>query len=57
MTIDKAKFRKPVIPGDVVEYHVRKIRRRGNIWRFSAEAKVEGLKVAEAEVSAMLVDG
>ncbi len=57
MTIDKAKFRKPVVPGDTVEYHVRKIRRRANIWRFAAEARVDGAKVAEAEVSAMLVDG
>ena len=57
MTIDNAKFRKPVLPGDTVEYHVRKIRRRSNIWKFAAEAKVAGVKVAEAEVSAMLVDG
>ena len=57
MTIDNAKFRKPVIPGDTVEYHVRKIRRRSNIWKFAAEAKVAGVLVAEAEVSAMLVDG
>ena len=57
MTIDNAKFRKPVVPGDTVEYHVRKIRRRSNIWKFAAEAKVAGVLVAEAEVSAMLVDG
>jgi 3-hydroxyacyl-[acyl-carrier-protein] dehydratase len=56
MTIDKAKFRKPVLPGDTVEYHVRKIRRRANIWRFAAEARVAGARVAEAEVSAMLLD-
>ena len=56
MTIDKAKFRRPVVPGDTVEYHVQKIRRRANIWRFAAEARVDGGKVAEAEVSAMLVD-
>jgi 3-hydroxyacyl-[acyl-carrier-protein] dehydratase len=56
MTIDQAKFRKPVIPGDTVEYHVRKIRRRGNIWRFAAEALVDGSKVAEAVVAAMMVD-
>jgi 3-hydroxyacyl-[acyl-carrier-protein] dehydratase len=56
MTIDKAKFRKPVVPGDTVEYHVRKIRRRSNIWKFAAEARVDGVKVAEAEVSAMLID-
>jgi 3-hydroxyacyl-[acyl-carrier-protein] dehydratase len=57
MTIDNAKFRKPVLPGDTVEYHVRKVRRRSNIWKFAAEARVAGVKVAEAEVSAMLVDG
>jgi 3-hydroxyacyl-[acyl-carrier-protein] dehydratase len=57
MTVDKAKFRKPVVPGDTVEYHVRKIRRRTNIWRFAAVAMVDGDKVAEAEVSAMLVTG
>src|SRR6187431_1891872 len=45
MTIDNAKFRKPVVPGDTVEYHVRKIRRRSNIWRFAAEARVAGIKV------------
>lgn len=56
MTIDKAKFRRPVVPGDTVEFHVRKVQRRMNIWRFHAEAKVGGVKVAEAEISAMLVD-
>ena len=54
LTIDNAKFRKPVIPGDVVEYHMRKIRQRGSIWKFSGEALVSGKTVAEAEVSAML---
>jgi 3-hydroxyacyl-[acyl-carrier-protein] dehydratase len=54
LTIDEAKFRKPVVPGDVVEYHVRKLRQRRNIWRFAAEAKVGGTVVAEAVVSAML---
>ncbi|MFN4125569.1 3-hydroxyacyl-ACP dehydratase FabZ [Pannonibacter indicus] len=56
MTIDKAKFRKPVVPGDRVEFHVKKIRNRSNIWKFEAIAKVDGAKVAEAEISAMLVD-
>jgi 3-hydroxyacyl-[acyl-carrier-protein] dehydratase len=56
MTIDNAKFRKPVVPGDTVEYHVKKIRRRSNIWKFGAVAIVAGTKVAEAEVSAMLVE-
>jgi 3-hydroxyacyl-[acyl-carrier-protein] dehydratase len=56
MTIDKAKFRKPVEPGDQVHFHVKKIRQRSNIWKFDAVAKVDGQKVAEAEVSAMLID-
>ncbi|MBB4302449.1 3-hydroxyacyl-[acyl-carrier-protein] dehydratase [Rhodobium orientis] len=56
MTIDKAKFRKPVVPGDTVEYHVNKIKSRGTIWKFRVEAIVAGGKVAEAEISAMLVD-
>ena len=56
LTIDNAKFRKPVIPGDMVEYHMRKIRQRGSIWKFSGEARVDGKTVAEAEVSAMLRD-
>ena len=56
MTIDNAKFRKPVLPGDTVEFHVRKIKRRANIWRFAALALVDGVKVAEAEVTAMMVD-
>jgi len=56
MTIDKAKFRKPVVPGDTVYFHIRKIRNRGPVWRFHGEAKVNGVLVAEAEVSAMIVD-
>lgn len=56
MTIDKVKFRKPVVPGDVLEYHVRKLKQRGNMWWFGAEGRVAGQKVAEAELSAMLVD-
>jgi 3-hydroxyacyl-[acyl-carrier-protein] dehydratase len=57
MTIDKAKFRRPVMPGDVVEYHMRKLKSRGSMWWFRGEAKVDGVLVAEAEVSAMLTDG
>ena len=54
LTIDKAKFRKPVVPGDTVEYHVRKIARKKNMWWFRGEAKVAGQTVAEAEVGAMV---
>jgi 3-hydroxyacyl-[acyl-carrier-protein] dehydratase len=56
MTIDKAKFRKPVTPGDTVEYHVTKINLRRNMSWFRAEAKVAGQLVAEAEVGAMTAD-
>ena len=55
MTIDKAKFRKPVVPGDVVEYHLTKTARRRNMWWYRGEAKVDGALVCEALVSAMLV--
>jgi 3-hydroxyacyl-[acyl-carrier-protein] dehydratase len=54
MTIDNAKFRRPVIPGDCVHIKVRKIKQRGNIWRFACEALVDGGKAAEAEISAMM---
>jgi 3-hydroxyacyl-[acyl-carrier-protein] dehydratase len=56
MGIDNAKFRRPVRPGDQVRFHVRKVRARGRAWRFACQAKVDGQLVAEAEVSAMIVD-
>jgi 3-hydroxyacyl-[acyl-carrier-protein] dehydratase len=56
LTIDQAKFRQPVLPGDTIEYHMKKIRRRGNMWWYRGEAKVAGKIVAEAEVGAMLSD-
>jgi 3-hydroxyacyl-[acyl-carrier-protein] dehydratase len=56
MTIDKAKFRKPVVPGDTIEYHMKKKARRKNMWWYQAEAKVGGELVAEAEVGAMLIE-
>lgn len=55
MTIDNAKFRRPVVPGDRLEIRVRKMKNRGNIWRFACEATVDGSKAAEAEISAMLM--
>ena len=55
MTIDRAKFRKPVVPGDVVHYRMTKERQRGNVWRFNGKAMVDGQMVAEADVSAMIV--
>ncbi len=55
MTIDKVKFRKPVVPGDVLEYHMTKTKNRGNMWWYQGIAKVNGKTVAEAQVSAMLM--
>ncbi len=56
MTIDQARFRKPVLPGDTLQYRVRKIRNRGNVWKFSGEAWVGDNKVAEAEIGALISD-
>ena len=56
LTIDKAKFRKPVRPGDTIEYYMNRIARRKSMWWYRGEAKVAGQIVAEAEVGAMLSD-
>jgi 3-hydroxyacyl-[acyl-carrier-protein] dehydratase len=56
LTVDKAKFRKPVLPGDTIEYHMTRIARRKTMWWFRGEAKVAGQLVAEAEVGAMIAD-
>lgn len=57
MGIDSARFRKPVGPGDQLHIHVAKERARGNVWRFRAEAKVDGVLMAEATYSAMILNG
>lgn len=54
-TVDKCKFRKPVIPGDTIRYEMTRIANKRNIWWYRGEAKVEGRLVAEAELSAMVV--
>ncbi len=56
LTIDKAKFRKPAVPGDTIEYHVNKIAHRRNMWWYRAEAKVGGTLIAEAEVGAIITE-
>ena len=56
MSVDSARFRKPVVPGDTLHVHVKKERSRGNVWKFAAEAKVEGVLVAEATYAAMILD-
>jgi 3-hydroxyacyl-[acyl-carrier-protein] dehydratase len=56
MTIDNARFRRPIVPGDVMHVHVTKRRNRGAIWKFRGEVKVDGKLAAEAEFSAMIRD-
>ena len=56
MSIDKAKFRNPVKPGDRLEYRLNVIKHRGNIWVLDAKAYVDDTLVAEAELKAMIVD-
>jgi 3-hydroxyacyl-[acyl-carrier-protein] dehydratase len=55
LTIDKAKFRKPVMPGDTIHYHMTKLARRKTMWWFRGEAKVGDEIAAEAELGAMIV--
>ncbi|QTL03612.1 3-hydroxyacyl-ACP dehydratase FabZ [Aquabacter sp. L1I39] len=54
MTIDETKFRRPVGPGDVLEYHMTKVARRRNMWWYRGEARVAGELVAEAKLGAMI---
>ncbi len=56
MSVDQARFRKPVTPGDTLHVCVEKIRQRGNVWKFKGEAKVDGILMAEATFAAMIVD-
>jgi 3-hydroxyacyl-[acyl-carrier-protein] dehydratase len=56
MSIDSARFRKPVVPGNTIHIHVEKQRNRGNVWKFKGEAKVDGVLVAEATYAAMIRD-
>lgn len=56
MSIENAKFRKPVTPGDVLHLTLTKDRRRGQVWRFNGVARVDGQVVAEASITAMIMD-
>ncbi len=56
MAIESARFRRPIVPGDVMHVHVTKRRNRGAIWKFRGEVRVEGRLAAEAEFSAMIRD-
>ena len=57
LTIDNARFRKPVVPGDLLRMPVKKLRQRGPVWKFSGQAFVGEDLCAEAEFSAMIHDG
>ncbi|HYB09432.1 MAG TPA: 3-hydroxyacyl-ACP dehydratase FabZ [Alphaproteobacteria bacterium] len=56
MTIDNCRFRRPVFPGDQLRIHVKKVRNRGFVWKFSGAAKVDGNLAAEATVSAVIME-
>lgn len=56
MSVESARFRKPVFPGDQLLVHVARQRNRANVWKFSGEAKVDGVLVAEAVYTAMILD-
>ncbi len=56
MSIDETRFRKPVVPGDALHVRVDKQQSRRNVWKFACVATVEGVKVAEAVICAMIVD-
>jgi 3-hydroxyacyl-[acyl-carrier-protein] dehydratase len=56
MSIEKAKFRKPVVPGDQLRLEISILQQRGNVWKFSGNAVVEEKVVAEAEFTAMVTD-
>ena len=56
MSIEGAKFRRPVVPGDQMRVQVTKERNRGNVWKFHGVARVDGVSVAEATFAAMIMD-
>ena len=56
MSVDQARFRKPVFPGNQLHLHVVKQRQRGPVWKFQGEARVGEDVVAEATFTAMIVD-
>ncbi len=56
MSVDKARFRKPVLPGDTLKIEVQKIQSRGKIWKFQGKAMVDGSVAAEADFMAMIRD-
>ena len=56
MSVDNARFRRPVFPGDCLHVQVVKQRNRGNVWKFEGKARVDGQLMAEAVFAAMILD-
>ena len=56
MSIDGVRFRRPVLPGDRLELHVKKVQNRGNVWKFDGKAIVDGKVAAQATFAAMIRD-
>ncbi len=56
MSIEKAKFRKPVVPGDQLRLEIKVLQQRSNVWRFAGEAFVDNKLVSESEFTAMLTE-
>ena len=56
MSVNEAKFRLPVVPGDMLYLHINKIQNRGPVWKFQGTGYVDGKKTAQAEFSAMIKD-
>ncbi len=55
MSIEKAKFRKPVVPGDQLRMEIKVLQQRGNVWKFSGTATVDEKVVSEADFTAMVL--
>lgn len=56
MSIEKAKFRKPVVPGDQLQFEISVLQKRKNVWKFAGQTFVDGKVVAEAEFKAMIIE-
>ena len=56
MSIEKAKFRRPVVPGDQLRFEIKVLQQRGSVWKFSGSATVDGKVASEADFTAMLTD-
>ncbi len=56
MTVDNTRFRKPVVPGDLLELRVEVMKSKGPVWKFSGVGRVDGALCAQSEFSAMIVD-